>query len=59
MWVGVIMPGSIDYKSPETESPQRARSLRTWLILLLVWLAGLLMWLLYLGLAAVVIYKLI
>jgi hypothetical protein len=51
------MPDSIDYKSPQTDTPHPARPLGKWLILLLVWVVGLFMWLLYLGLAAVVIYK--
>jgi hypothetical protein len=53
------MPGSIDYKSPQTDTPHPARTLRTWLILLVVWIVGLFMWLLYLGLAALVVYKLL
>jgi hypothetical protein len=51
------MPDSIDYKSPQTETPHPTRPLSKWLILLLVWFAGLVMWVFYVGLALVVLYK--
>ena len=54
-------PDPIEYRAPETHTPISAskRPLHKRILLLFIWILGIIMWVFYLGLAAVILFRVI
>jgi hypothetical protein len=51
------MTSPMSYQSPPAPAPIPPRSAATWMLLLFIWTVGLAMWTIYLGIAAVVLLR--